>query len=225
MIDLQVYHSSALSALTIQRWEELESFTSNELNLSITPDGHLLQIVQPNGPFIPQLKSVIKSNEYAWAGLPFSHAYNGKVYFGNILRVEHQLAGNIVHPDAAGNRSDQDPAFTTLTFCGKHSAVQGLSSIWSAYFEKLPVDAKSQLLNSKDKNAVQARLFHSEFTLESSLDLTVASLLYACQHKHTAIYSGRSLTTVEGAPMRRTTKLIEDEFGPWERKTVNGALA
>lgn len=219
MIDLQVYHSSALSSLRIERWEELESFTNAELNLSITPDGHLVQLVQRNNYFIEELKSQIESNEYAWAGLPFSHYYKGKVYFGNILRLEHQLTGNIMHPDSGGNRNDQDPSFMTLTFCGQLSAVRSLYAIWCAHFKDLPIDHQSCLLFAKAGNAIQARVFHTEFTFESSLDLTIASLLFACEHPHTILYSGQSITTVEGVPMQRTNKLIDSEFGPWERQS------
>ena len=60
--------SSALTALSLQRWDAFESFAGRDFNLLVTPDGHLVQFVQPNNPFIDELKTVIKSIEYAWAG-------------------------------------------------------------------------------------------------------------------------------------------------------------
>ncbi len=82
--------------------------------------------------------------------------------------------------------NDQDPSFMTLTFCGQLSAVRSLYAFGVPILKTCLLIINLAFICESWK-AIQARVFHTEFTFESSLDLTVASLLFACEHPQTVL--------------------------------------
>lgn len=213
-----MYHASSIAHLPIFGWDDIGAIRSRTYNVRETGDGHLLHFHESGKPFIEELEELREAAlqfERVWSGFPFHFYYSGELHFGNALFLEERSYAEYIHPNALGNRTDQAPQYTTLTIVSSVLKMPRLLALWHRYFSRLNAVHCSAVFLSQNARATQAILYHDEFTLENHVDLMIASLLFTRDNSDSTLYLGRTITIVEGVPMKKHTRMISEMFGPF----------